>query len=134
MISFILFFDGPCDEDSFKPDKESQHWGRRDAIVRCITMALYESIGIYNQSCNDCYFLFNGNAKSNNNNNNDNDINPAVIVIDGGHQLAKSIIPTEKNIIRKLKDCARLATSNSKKMQLLSVQNDKQLFICSYTT
>ena len=125
-LSFILFFDGPCDEESFKPEKESQHWGRRDAIVRCITMALYESINIYNKSCNNCYFIFN--------NNNDNNTKPAAIVIDGGPELATSVIPIEKNIIRKLKDSARIASSHTKKMQLLSIQNDnKQSYICSYT-
>jgi len=125
-VSFILFFDGPCDEESFKPEKDSQHWGRRDAIVRCITMALYESIGINNKSCNNCYFIFN--------NNNDNNTKPAAIVIDGGPELATSVIPIEKNIIRKLKDSARLASSHTKKMQLLSIQNDnKQSYTCSYT-
>ena len=135
MLSFILFFDGPCDESSFKPDALSQHWGRRDAITRCATMALYPSSnGIH--SCDDCYYVFYGNGKTNNDNksnvyNGKDCSSPAVIVIDG-HKLVSSIIPTERSIVKLMRESARLATSNSMKMPLLS--NDKSSSItCSYT-
>jgi len=59
MISYIYLVSHPCSIESFRPNSDSSHLSRRDALCRIASLSLWAAPKHPHPSCDDVTFLFN---------------------------------------------------------------------------